>query len=195
MAGGTGKEPGAASLLLSLSLGAAAQIDSPAPLRAQQVIVPPHARTIIFEATNAYRAEHDLPRLHLSPTTSKVARDYAKYLAENDKVGHRADGGSARDRLRAQGIEVCHVWENWHKSWTSEERVTVEEAMAKAMNFWKRSPGHARSMRSNAREIGIGVIGWKHGARWIYTEVQIFIDRSCLKGRPKGSPFPKRVLP
>ncbi|NIP87796.1 MAG: hypothetical protein GWO21_01805, partial [Gammaproteobacteria bacterium] len=98
---------------------------------------------------------------------------------------------SARDRLKAQGIEVCHVWENWHKSWVDSRRQTIEEATEKAMNFWKRSPGHARNMRSNSYELGIGVIGWKHQRRWVYTEVQIFMDRKCLKDRPpEKSPFP-----
>lgn len=195
MASVTRQRPGAASLLVSLGIGAA-QLEGAAPLSAQQFAVPANARTIILDATNAYRAEHDLPAVRLSPNASKVARDYAGYLARTDKTGHRADGRSARDRLKAHGMDVCHVWENWHKSWTSQERATVEEAMEKAMNFWKRSPGHARSMRSRSYEIGIGVIGWKHKRRWVYTEVQIFMDRSCLKKRPKEkSAIPERIVP
>jgi len=190
-----GRKPGAAPLLLSIGIGAA-QLQGAAPLNAQQFAVPANARTIIFDATNAYRAEHDLPPLRLSPNASKVARAYAGYLAQTDKVGHRADGRSARDWLKAHGMDVCHVWENWHKSWTSQERATVEEAMEKAMSFWKRSPGHARSMRSRSYEIGIGVIGWKHRRRWVYTEVQIFMDRTCLKKRPQEKDaIPERILP
>jgi uncharacterized protein YkwD len=186
---------GAVFLLVLFSVFAS-QVDVAAPLNAQEIAVPKRARTIIFEATNTYRAEHGVHPLRLSPAASKVARDYAKYLAEEDKLGHRADGRSARDRLQAQGIEVCHVWENWHKSWTPPRKQTIEEAMEKAMIFWKNSPGHARSMRSNSFEIGIGVVGWAHGRRWVYTEVQIFMDRKCLKNRPREkSPFPERVLP
>ena len=195
MAGVISRGPVAAFLLVLLGVGAG-QLGGATPLNAQEFAVPKRASSIIFEATNAYREEHGAPPLRLSPAASKVARDYAKYLAETDKVGHRADGRSARDRLRAQGIEVCHVWENWHKSWTPPRMQTMEDAMDKAMVFWTNSPGHARSMRSNSREIGIGVVGWKHKRRWVYTEVQIFMDRTCLKNRPKEkAPFPGRVLP
>jgi uncharacterized protein YkwD len=195
MGRGTGLRALAAWLLILVGMGAA-QFAGAVPLHAQQFAVPSRARTIILDATNVYRSEHGVRSVRLSPAASKVAKDYAKYLAEEDKVGHRADGRSARDRLKAQGIDVCHVWENWHKSWTPPRRATVEEAMGKAMHFWRHSPGHARSMRSNSSEIGIGVIGWKHQRRWIYTEVQIFMDRSCLKKRPKEkSPFPEKMLP
>lgn len=195
MARATRREPAAASLFVLLGVGVGL-LACTAPLDAQEFAVPARANTIILEATNAYRAEYGVRPLRLSPAASKVARDYAKYLGETDKVGHRADGRSARDRLRAQGIEVCHVWENWHKSWTPPRRQTMEEAMGKAMDFWKNSPGHARSMRSNSYEIGIGIVGWVHERRWVYTEVQIFMDRSCLKNRPKEKgPFPERVLP
>ena len=199
MAFGTSQRPianhAAACLLLTLGVSAA-QLWGAGLAAAQEFRIPANARTIILDETNAYREEHGLPPLRLSKAASKVARDYAKYLAETDKVGHRADGRSARDRLRAQGIEVCHVWENWHKSWLDQgQRQTIEEATEKAMNFWKRSPGHARNMRANARYIGIGIVGWKHKRRWVYTEVQVFLDRRCLKGRKKESPFPARVLP
>ena len=193
MLGGAGRRPGAASLFL-LVVAIAAQVGGTAPANAQQFSVPSNARTLILDATNAYRAENGLPPLRLSPGASKAAQDYAKYLASTDKVGHRADGRSARDRLKAVGMEVCHVWENRHKSWDDDgSRVPVEEAMAKAMTFWKNSPGHERTLRAPGREIGIGVIGWKHGKRWIYTEVQVFMDRSCLKRRPKERAFPPIV--
>lgn len=183
-----------ASLVLLLGMIAAAQLVGAVPTAAQQFAVPQNARTLIFDATNAYRAEHGLPALRLSPGASKVAQDYAKFLASTDKVGHRADGRSARDRLMAGGMEVCKVWENWHKSWDDDgKRMPVEEAMGKAMFFWKNSPGHERTLRARAYEIGIGVVGWKHGNRWMYTEVQLFFDRSCLKKRPKERAFPALI--
>jgi uncharacterized protein YkwD len=194
MPGGARKRPGAALLVLLLGLAVAAQFAAGMQANAQQFTVPQNARTLIFDATNAYRAEHGLPALRLSPNASKVAQGYAKYLAETDKVGHRADGRSARDRLMAGGMEVCQVWENWHKSWADDgSRMPVDEAMTKAMFFWKNSPGHERTLRARAKEIGIGVVGWKHGNRWMYTEVQLFFDRSCLKNRKKERAFPAIV--
>src|SRR5690606_40896978 len=70
--------------------------------RAQEFVIPSQARIILLEETNAYRADHDLPPLRLSPTTSKVATDYAKYPAETDKVGHRAEIGRASCRERKE---------------------------------------------------------------------------------------------
>jgi hypothetical protein len=49
------------------------------------------------------------------------------------------------------------------------------------MRFWKKSPGHERALRSASTEIGVGVAGWKHGDKWYYQEIQLFIDTSCLK--------------
>ncbi len=187
-------KPGAGSLLLLLGMAVAAPFACTGQASAQQFTVPQNASALILKATNAYRAENGLPALRLSPNASKVAQDYAKYLAETDKVGHRADGRSARDRLAAGGMEVCKVWENWHRSWDDGgKRVPVEEAMEKAMFFWRNSPGHERTLRARAQEIGIGVIGWKHGNRWTYTEVQLFFDRDCLKTKKKERAFPAIV--
>ena len=196
MAGKASRSRRAAEFIVSACI-AATTVAIVSPSSAQQFVVPSQARSIIFNETNAYRAEHGLPPLRLSPNASIVAAKYAKYLGSTGKQGHRADGRSPRDRLKAHGMDVCHVWENWHKWTTFGSRASVEDAMAQAMAFWKQSPGHARSMRAPAREIGIGVIGWKRGNRWVYTQVQLFLDRTCLKGRlrPKENPFPERPLP
>lgn len=147
---------------------------------AQQFSVPTEAERRILEATNAHRVKAGLSPLRLSRGASKVAENYARYLAKTGKTGHRADGRSPRDRLEAGGMPVCRVWENWYKSWTSRTRPTVEEATDKAMAFWRNSPGHERSLRSPSSEIGVGVVGWKRGRHWVYVGVQLFLDRSCL---------------
>ncbi len=148
--------------------------------QAQQFSVPIEAEKRIFEATNAHREKAGLSPLRLSPGASKIAENYARYLAKTGKTGHRADGRSPRDRLKAGGMPVCQVWENWYTSWTSKTRASVEEATDKAMAFWRTSPGHERSLRSPSSEIGIGVVGWKRGRHWVYVGVQLFLDRSCL---------------
>ncbi|MGV1014765.1 MAG: CAP domain-containing protein [Methyloceanibacter sp.] len=165
--------------LLPLALGLFA-FDLPA--QAQQFDVS-GARGGIVAATNAYRAEKGLPALRENAGASRVAQAYAFYLARTDKTGHRADGRSPSQRLREGGVKYCKFrGENWHRSWTRPKRASLSTAVGKAMAFWKRSPGHNRALRSASTDIGVGAVGWKHGDRWIYTEVQLFIDTTCRGG-------------
>jgi uncharacterized protein YkwD len=154
-----------------------------APVQAQQFDVS-GARSAIIAETNAYRAEKGLPALRENAGANRVAHAYAHYLARTDKTGHRADGRSSSQRLREGGVKYCKFrGENWHRSWTRPKRMSVSAAVGKAMAFWKRSPGHDRALRSASTDIGVGAIGWKHGNRWIYTEVQLFIDATCRGGQ------------
>jgi uncharacterized protein YkwD len=163
--------------------------------RAQEFAVPGSARTTIIEETNAYRGARGLAPLRESAAGNQAAQRYARYLAINNKTGHRADGRSPAERLRAAGVRYCKFrGENWHLSWTRPKRATTDTAMAKAMRFWKRSPGHERALRSASTEIGVGVAGAKHGTQWHYVSVQMFFDTSCFRAPPEKPlpPLPHR---
>ena len=152
------------------------------PAKAQRFDVSADAKAMIVEQTNAYRQGKGLPPLSESVAASRVAQAYAAFLAETNKTGHRADGRDPVQRLRAAGVKFCKFYgENWHESWTRPQRPSVPQAVGKAMRFWKTSPGHERALRSASTEIGVGVAGWKHGDRWYYQEIQMFLDTSCLK--------------
>lgn len=154
-----------------------------ASAQAQDFAVPPSAKAAIVDQTNAYRQDKGLAPLSQSAGASLVAQSYANYLARTNKTGHRADGRNPVERLRAGGVKFCKFrGENWHESWTRPKRVSSEAAVAKAMRFWKKSPGHERALRSRSTEIGVGVAGWKHGNQWYYQAVQMFIDTSCIGG-------------
>ena len=166
-----------------------------ASAQAQDFAVPPSAKAAIVDQTNAYRQMKGLAPLSQSAGASQVAQAYANYLARTNKRGHRADGRSPPQRLRAGGVKFCKFrGENWHESWTRPKRVSSEAAVAKAMRFWKKSPVHERALRSASTEIGVGVAGWKHGNQWYYQAVQMFIDTSCIKGA-KASPSVDDQLP
>jgi uncharacterized protein YkwD len=170
-------------LLTAIAAGAL-----PALAAAQEFAVPATARALIVSDTNAYRRTKGLAPLSGSPAADRVAQAYAAYLARNDKTGHHADGRGPGDRLRDAGVTFCKLrGENWHQSWTRPKRASIDVAMAKAMHFWKRSPGHERALRSASTEIGVGVAGWKRENRWVYVAVQVFIDTSCL---PRAAPPP-----
>lgn len=157
---------------------------------AQEFAVPASARTTIVTETNAYRAIHGLAPVRQSAGADQAAQRYARYLALNNKTGHRADGHSPAERVRAAGVKYCKFrGENWHQSWTWPNRVSVAAAMAKAMRFWKGSPGHERALRSASTDIGVGVAGAKHGNQWYYVSVQVFFDTSCFRA-PPAKPLP-----
>jgi uncharacterized protein YkwD len=165
-------------IVLSTALAACVAL----PARAQQFDVPPSAKAAIIDQTNAYRASKSLPPLRENEQASREAQAYADYLAETTKQGHSADGRSPFFRLRTSGAKFCKFrGENWHESWTRPIRASPESAAAAAMTFWKHSPGHERALRSSSTEIGVGMAGWRHGDKWYYQEIQVFLDTSCLK--------------
>ncbi|MGH6734488.1 MAG: CAP domain-containing protein [Methyloceanibacter sp.] len=177
-----------APLPLALGLLVAGVMSEVVPVKAQQFVAPGARATIVSE-TNAYRQARGLAPLDESAGASQVAQAYATYLARTLKQGHGADGRSPAQRLRAGGIKFCKFrGENWHQSWTRPARASVESAMAKAMRFWKRSPGHERALRSASTEIGVGVAGWKHGNQWYYVSIQMFLDTSCFRGPADALP-------
>jgi len=162
---------------------------------AQEFAVPASARAAIIAETNAYRLANGLAPLRESAAADGVAQRYARYLALNNKTGHRADGRSPAQRLREGGVKYCKFrGENWHLSWTRPQRASAGAAMAKAMRFWTRSPGHERALRSASTDIGVGVAGAKHGSQWHYVSVQMFFDTSCFRAPPEKPvpPLPDR---
>jgi uncharacterized protein YkwD len=157
--------------------------------RAQQFDVPAVAKSAILSETNAYRQQKGLTPLRRSASASQVAQAYATYLARTRKTGHGADGRNPAERLRAAGVKFCHFrGENWHRSWTRPKPASADAAVAKAMRFWKYSPGHERALSSASTEIGVGVAGWRHGSQWHYVEVQMFLDTSCFVGAVENDP-------
>ena len=178
--------------LLSLAI---AFLGPAAAARAQQFEVPIVARSAIVNGTNDYRQQKGLAPLRQSTPASQVAQAYATYLARTRKTGHGADGRNPVERLRAADVKFCKFrGENWHRSWTRPKPAPAGAAAAKAMRFWKKSPGHERALSSASTEIGVGVVGWRHGNQWYYVEVQMFLDTSCFVGAGPGLNDPPRPL-
>ena len=141
--------------------------------------MPASARATIVQETNAYRRQKGAAPVTQNAGVNKAAQAYATYLARTNKAGHGADGRTPRERLQSAGVQVCRVWENFYQSWTRPDPAPVTAAMGKAMAYWKKSPGHEKGLRSPATEIGVGVAGWKHGNRWTYTAIQMFVEPDC----------------
>ena len=69
----------------------------------------------------------------------------------------------------------------------------AEELARKAMDGWKKSPGHnANLLQKRAREIGIGAAGWKLDGQEIFRVVQVFAS-ACPQKR-QSNPWIVKTL-
>jgi uncharacterized protein YkwD len=147
---------------------------------AQEFRVPSDANQYILDQTLAYRASKGVQKVWVKGAPNRAADKYARFLAENNLSGHTADGRQPGDRVKAEGGKFCGVSENVHESWSSPSPASWQDAMQQAMNFWKTSPGHEANLRrAEADQMGIGVHGWKHGDRYYYKSVQVFLQTKC----------------
>jgi uncharacterized protein YkwD len=133
-------------------------------------------RAAVLAETNAYRASNNIPQLQKNAALEAAATAYAAYLAEHEKMGHTADGRNPPKRVSAQGYKWCFISENVWSSFRHSETTLAEELVRKAMDGWKKSPGHnANLLQKRAHEIGIGAAGWKlNDGQEIFRVVQVF---------------------
>ena len=136
-------------------------------------------RVAVLAETNAYRASKNIPELQENAALQAAATAYAAYLAEHEKMGHTADGRNPPKRVSAQGYKYCFISENVWSSFRHSETMPAEELARKAMDGWKKSPGHnANLLQKRAHEIGIGAAGWTLAGQEIFRVVQVFA-RAC----------------
>ena len=147
-------------------------------------------RAAVLAETNTYRASKNIPQLQENAALETAATTYAVYLAEHEKMGHTADGSNPPKRVSAQGYKLCFISENVWSSFRHSETTLAKELARKAMDGWKKSPGHnANLLQRRAHEIGIGAAGWKlDGGQEIFRVVQV-LRRNAL-----GSSSPNRRL-
>ena len=143
----------------------------------------------VISETNAYRASKNLPALQENASLQAAAAAYARFLAEKEAAGHTADGQSPAKRVRAQGYQYCYVAENMWGGWRRPAPMTLDEVASKAMQDWKRSPGHnANLLAKQSADIGVGAAAWKQGGdRVVFRVVQVFAKDCSRKSRPAAS--------
>ena len=107
---------------------------------------------------------------------------YAKFLAESEGAGHTADGKSPAKRVSAEGYNYCFVAENMWGGWRRPKPMTINEAGRKAMDDWKKSPGHnANLLDKRGHHIGVGAAAWTQGDKVVFRIVQVFGDECHAK--------------
>ncbi len=143
----------------------------------------------VISETNAYRASKNLPALQENAALQAAATAYAKFLAEKELAGHTADGQNPAKRVKAQGYQYCHVAENMWGGWRRPDPMSDDQAAGKAMDDWKKSPGHnANLLGKKSVDIGIGAAAWRQsGNRVVFRIVQVFAKDCSGKSRPPAS--------
>jgi len=165
--------------LLLLAFAAPSASAEEAPLDAGAV------RAAVLAETNAYRASKTVPELQENAALEAAATAYAVYLAQHEKMGHTADGSNPPKRVSAQGYKWCFISENVWSSFRHPETMLADELTRKAIDGWKKSPGHnANLLQKRAHEIGIGAAGWKlEGGQEVFRVVQVFASACPQKRR------------
>ena len=143
----------------------------------------------VISETNAYRASKNLPALQENAALQAAATAYAKFLAEKEAAGHTADGQTPAKRVGAQGYQYCHVAENMWGGWRRPDPMSDDQAASKAMEDWKKSPGHnANLLGKKSADIGIGAAAWRQsGNRVVFRIVQVFAKNCSGKSGPTAS--------
>jgi uncharacterized protein YkwD len=160
------------------------------PAKAQEVPIDILAlKASVLSQTNAYRGSKKVPELRTNASLDAAAAAYAMFLAEREGSGHTADGRTPAKRVYAQGYKWCFVAENVWGGWRKPDTMMVDEVARKAMDGWKKSPGHnANLLEKRVNEIGIGAAAWRQaGGREVFRVVQVFGDECPGKPRPAPS--------
>jgi uncharacterized protein YkwD len=170
-------------LLAAMLAGCAGDPPDPAPVRPTFYadLSQPGARVDEAKARdmiNGYRARFGIGALRLDPELSRIAADYARQMAEADKMTHSLNAESKiGPRLKAAGWEFAAAGENIAAGYRT---------LAEAFSGWRDSPAHDRGMKDPEMTVmGIGIAqnpGSKYKVFW------------CLiLARPKGEPMPAGV--
>lgn len=157
------------------------------PASAQEVPIDiPTLKASVLAETNLYRGSKKVPELRANELLDAAAAAYAMHLAEHEGVGHTADGRTPSKRAGAQGYKWCFVAENVWGGWRKPDEMMVDEVVRKAMDGWKKSPGHnANLLGTRVHDIGIGAAAWKQSdGRAVFRVVQVFGDECPGKPRP-----------
>jgi uncharacterized protein YkwD len=115
------------------------------------------AARLIFQRTNQFRAQHDLPKVAHSDALAHAADYFARYMARTGRYGHTADGHRPLERVEEHGYESCIVAENiaWEEN---TKRQTAERLADVFLNGWIQSPEHRRNLLDpDVKELGVSL--------------------------------------
>lgn len=133
---------------------------------------------LIMESTNSFRKQASRGELKSQPQLVATARDFAGFLARNDKFSHEADGSDPRERAKKHEYDPCIVAENIAHEYNS-SGFDSDDLARRFIDGWKQSPGHRKNMLDpDLLEVGMAVAQSKKSSK--YYAVQVF-------GRPRSA--------
>src|SRR5436309_8481237 len=130
--------------LVALAVLAAPHPSRTQPVDTQRVDAPEVTRLVVDE-TNAFRRAQGLKPVAANPLLADTAREFARYMADTDRYGHKADGREPSQRAGAHGYGYCMVSENIAWQYSS-KGFNGRELAQDFVEGWKKSPGHRRNM-------------------------------------------------
>lgn len=100
---------------------------------------------------NAYRKEHKLKPLKLSPELTEAAKAHARDLSKWDRISHYgSDGSNPWDRVKRAGYKARLAAENVG---------TGQVDFSEVMTGWKDSPGHNKNLLlADADHMGVALV-------------------------------------
>jgi uncharacterized protein YkwD len=133
---------------------------------------------LIMEGTNRFRKQEKRGELKSQPQLVATAREFAGFLARNDKFSHEADGSDANERAKKHDYAPCIVAENIAFEYSS-AGFESDDLARRFIEGWKQSPGHRKNLLdADLLEAGMAVAQSKESGK--YYAVQVF-------GRPKSA--------
>ncbi|MDX6485631.1 MAG: hypothetical protein QOF43_784 [Gaiellaceae bacterium] len=113
--------------------------------------------TSVLVEINAFRTEHNLPKLHLNPLLTTAAAAHSRQMAEQGYFAHESADGSAFWR-RLRGYYSSRRWHTWSVGenllWSSPD---IDGPGA--LQLWLESPEHRKNLMDRSwREIGVSAV-------------------------------------
>ena len=150
-----------------IALAAALPLD----LHAQRESFKEQVRERVAALVNELRTQHGARPLEREARLEEAAGYLADYMARTDRLDHRADGTSPRERVKQRGYAYCDVSENIAVEYSS-RGFTIEGLARNFIRGWHDSPTHRANMLDPiVTQTGLGVA---RSARGEYFVAQVF---------------------
>ncbi len=133
----------------------------------------------IVDQTNEFRKSNQLDAVQRDEHLMQAAKNFAEFMAQTGKYGHRANGMTPAQRAEAAGYDYCVVRENIAYR-TNTGEVTADSLIEVFVQGWIDSPPHRENMLADyITHTGVAV-ATTDGVT--FYAVQMF-------GRPKSASF------
>lgn len=138
----------------------------------------------IVEQTNAFRKKEGRRPVSTDAALTAAAKEFAQFMAKNDKYGHTADDRQPSERAKAHKYDFCIVLENIAYAFDS-RGFADDKLTGEFVSGWEKSPGHRRNMLDkDVTETGVAVARSEKTGH--YYAVQMF-------GRPQSAAIAFRI--